>query len=98
MRHVESGVVFLTLGMYAYVPTLPDPYAANLGVLKAQFERVARYTLSANTGQTVWLWLISQTQWEPLAPNKDKVEVSFHFAPLANPIDIAPRGNDPRSR
>ncbi len=96
MRHVETGVVFLTLGMYAYVPTLPDPYAANLGILKAQFERVARYTLSANTGQTVWLWLISQTQWEPLAPDKDKVEVSFHFAPLANPIDTAPAATIPQ--
>ena len=82
MRHVEQGVVFLTLGIYAYVPTLPDPYAANLGVLKAQFERVARNKRSG--GQTVWLWLIAQTQWQPVAPDKDKVDVSFHFAPLAN--------------
>ena len=90
MQRVEKGVVFLTLGIYAYVPTLPDPYAANLGVLKAQFERVARFTRSGNTGQTVWLWLISQTQWQPLAPNKDKVDVSFHFAPLADQFGVAP--------
>ena len=82
MRHVEQGVVFLTLGIYAYVPTLPDPYAANLGVLRAQFERVARNKRSG--GQTVWLWLIAQTQWQPVALDKDKVDVSFHFAPLAN--------------
>jgi hypothetical protein len=87
MRHVEQGVVFLTLGVYAYVPTLPDPYAANLGVLKAQFERVARYERSG--GSNVWLWLIAQTQWQPGAPADDKVDVSFHFAPLADRGDVA---------
>ena len=46
MLRVEKGLVFLTLGMYGYVPTLPDPYAANLGVLRAQFERVAKYSSS----------------------------------------------------
>lgn len=89
MLRVEKGLAFLTFGMYAYVPTLPDPYAANLGALRAQFERVAKYKQS---GQSIWLWLVSQTQWEPLAPGKDadKVDVSFHFAPLQNQFDIAP--------
>ena len=90
MQHVENGVVFLTFGMYAYVPTLPDPYAANLGVLKAQFERVAGLKRSGLAGQTVWLWLVAQTQWQPLAPDRAKVEVSFHFAPLQDQFAIAP--------
>ena len=33
---VESGFLFLTFGLFAYLPTLPDPYAANLGVLRRQ--------------------------------------------------------------
>jgi hypothetical protein len=90
MRQVEKGGVFLAVGMYAYVPTLPDPYAANLGKLKAQFERVARFEQFGNAQDTVWLWLIAQTQWHLLTPDKDKVEVSFHFAPMPNHLAIAP--------
>ena len=29
---VEKGFLFLTFGLLAYIPTLPDPYAANLGI------------------------------------------------------------------
>jgi hypothetical protein len=89
MVHVERGVVFLTLGMYGYVPTLPDPYAANLGVLRAQFERT-RFSAVGLPGQTVWLWLVAQTQWQPQTSDTDQVEVSFHFAPLQNQFAIAP--------
>lgn len=89
MSRVEKGVVFLTFGMYAYVPMLPDPYAASLGVLKAQFERVAAFQRSGVAGQSVWLSLVSRTQWQPLAPDNDTVDVSFHFAPLRDQVDIA---------
>ena len=34
---VERGFLFLTFGLFAYLPTLPDPYAADLGFLKFQF-------------------------------------------------------------
>lgn len=81
-RRVESGVVFLTFGVHAYIPTLPDPYAANLGVLRAQFERISRYSSFSNSAQSVWMWLIARTSWQPLTQDRDKVEMSFHFAPL----------------
>ncbi len=84
MRRVERGVAFLTLGVLAYVPTLPDPYAANLGVLRAQFERISRYSSFTNSVQSVWMWLVARTSWQPLTPDRDKVEMSFHFAPLQN--------------
>jgi hypothetical protein len=90
MVHVEKGLVFLTVGVYGYVPTLPDPYAANLGALRAQFERVAKYSHSGIAGQTVWVWLVAQTQWQPQAKDIDQVEVSFHFAPLQSQSEIAP--------
>lgn len=84
MRRVDRGVVFLTFGVYAYLPTLPDPYAANLGVLRAQFERISRYSTFTNNAQSIWLWLVARTSWQPLKQDRNKVEVSFHFAPLQN--------------
>ena len=88
MRKVERGVVFLTLGVYAYVPTLPDPYAADLGVLRAQFERISRLSSFTNSAQAVWVWLVAQTNWQPATQDRDKVEMSFHFAPLQNQFAI----------
>lgn len=88
---VERGVLFFTLGLLAYLPTLPDPYAANIGKLKFQFRGGLK---SFNTGaafgaQTVWQWLVGQVAWEPGAADFDKVEVSFHFAPLQSTLQAA---------
>lgn len=88
MRRVERGVMFLTFGVYAYVPTLPDPYAANLGVLRAQFERISKLSSFTNSAQSVWLWLVARTSWQPITQDRDKVELSFHFAPLQNQFAI----------
>ena len=94
---VENGFLFLTFGMYAYLPTLPDPYAANIGRLRFQFrgERGSFVSGAALGGQTIWQWLICQVQWKPGAEDFDKVEVSFHFAPLQNPLQeaIAPQSS-----
>jgi hypothetical protein len=87
MVQVERGVVFLTFGIYAYVPTLPDPYAANLNALRAQFERRALDVRAAGVpGQTVWLWLACRTRWTPLDKKTDQVDVSFHFMPLGSAL------------
>ncbi|MEO8399926.1 MAG: hypothetical protein ABI550_08960, partial [Ignavibacteriaceae bacterium] len=83
---IKNGFLFLTFGMYAYLPSLPDPYAANLNKLKYQF-RGTRLT-DTFVGQTIWLWLVCQTKWEPKTEEKDKVEVSFHFAPLENQFQV----------
>lgn len=83
---VRRGFLFLTFGMYAYVPTLPDPYAANLGALRAQFRGRGNVLRDAalTSGQSIWLWLVSQIKWEPANEETDQVAVSFHFAPLQN--------------
>ena len=85
---VESGFLFFTFGLFAYLPTLPDPYAANLGVLRRQvrgreFVRKAASTLPI---PAVTAWLVSRVRWQPPAADggPDAVEVSFHFAPLSN--------------
>jgi hypothetical protein len=82
---VERGWLYLTFGLYAYLPTLPDPYAANLGCLKQQFRGQffdpatgARYDRGG-----VWSWLVCQVSWRPAAqPETEQVNASFHFAPL----------------
>ena len=48
-RTVQDGFLFLTFGLYAYLPTLPDPYAANLGVLRRQIQGQGRLAATART-------------------------------------------------
>jgi hypothetical protein len=87
---IKQGILFLTFGLQAYLPTLPDPYAANLGGLRSQF-RGGRGPLVAGTaaaGQNIWMWLVCQLVWQPGAAEDDKVEVSFHFAPLQNQFQV----------
>lgn len=88
---LTHGQMFLGFGLYSYLPTLPDPYAANLGVLQRQFEvRDSVPGMIANVpkrGSAVWMWLIGLVKWEPKA-DTFKVGVSFHFAPLTTQLQI----------
>lgn len=88
---VVRGNLFLTFGLYAYLPTLPDPYAANLTAFIRLQTRGASSTRMMNmgSGQTQpFMWLVSQVKWRPEARRGDEVEVSFHFAPLQNQFGI----------
>lgn len=87
---VQRGVMFLTFGLFAYLPTLPDPYAANIGNLKYQFRGRTNLASSSLAGQTIWMWLVCQVQWQPQTESPDRVQVSFHFAPLQNQFQILP--------
>lgn len=94
---ITHGFLYLTFGMYAYVPTLPDPYAANLGVLQRQFHgREGGLTgrLMSSNVPTILMWLVCQITWEPTAvpanDPHDKLDVSFHFAPLQNQFQPLP--------
>ncbi|QEC53804.1 hypothetical protein [Anseongella ginsenosidimutans] len=92
---VEKGFLFLTFGLLAYIPTLPDPYAANLGILKRQIGGPAagRLTGSSSKSNQITAWLVCRVAWsggmaDPVnaesPADQDQVEVSFHFAPLNN--------------
>jgi hypothetical protein len=78
--------VFLTVGLYAYLPTLPDPYAANINLLKRQYENANGAMGAAN--QNIWLWLVcrisSKPSTDPIVIEKgfDAVKTSFHFGNL----------------
>ncbi|AMR32707.1 hypothetical protein A0256_15390 [Mucilaginibacter sp. PAMC 26640] len=80
LKRVFTGNVYLTFGLLSYLPTLPDPYAANLGALKSQFENRGR--------SQVWLWLVCRVQWENSGEVAGKVGLSFHFAPLKEQFTV----------
>ena len=88
---VQSGFLFLTFGLFAYLPTLPDPYAANLGALHNHIR--GRGNVAGTSAATGFVsstpftsWLVSRIRWQVPAQDEDndEVEVSFHFAPLSN--------------
>jgi hypothetical protein len=82
--NVERASLFLTLGLQAYLPTLPDPYAANIEQLRFQFRGSDERSLYLANQANIWLLLICRVKWEPVALKEDQVGVSFHFAPLPN--------------
>jgi hypothetical protein len=76
---VTEGFLFLSFGLLAYIPTLPDPYAANLGLIRNQFrESIGQ---PGGSGATLQGWLIGRMAWST-GEDGDQVEVSFHFSPL----------------
>ncbi|MCF2151906.1 hypothetical protein IQ276_036980 [Desmonostoc muscorum LEGE 12446] len=95
-RKVSAGFLFLTFGLYAYLPTLPDPYAANLGILKRQIRgqgstvvdtfAAATFSQAAVSQAAITAWLVCRVRWQVPAEKdgNDEVAVSFHFAPLNN--------------
>jgi hypothetical protein len=91
LKVLTKGQMYLGFGLFSYLPTLPDPYAANLGVLQKQFELRNVAGVASNItkrGSRVWLWLIGLVKWKMPAEDAFKVDVSFHFAPLTAPLQI----------
>lgn len=98
LTKVERGWLYLTFGMYAYLPTLPDPYAANIGFLSFQFRGRGNDLRTSSVlagGGTPWLWLVCLVKWTgtPAPDVVDDVTVSFHFAPLQNQFQSVPWGD-----
>ncbi|WGK65306.1 hypothetical protein [Croceiramulus getboli] len=97
---MESGSLYLGYGMYEYIPTLPDPYAARL----ADCPRATNSTTgaaSASTGNEIKGLLLSLVRWSPPQDDSsfDRVVVSFHFVPnslrfLCRSLQPAPRDPD----
>jgi len=77
---VTKANLYLSFGLLAYVPTLPDPYAANLAGLRFQFRGGQGRTFS--NVPTAWATLICEIKWKPLDDENDAVQVAFHLAPL----------------
>jgi hypothetical protein len=70
---ITKSQTFLVFGLISYLPTLPDPYVANLGRLDKQFGK------KVSGVESIQNWLICQISQEPLSENIDSVQVNFHF-------------------
>jgi len=85
--HTEKASLVLSFGIYAYLPILPDPYAANLGSLRQQFAYEIRNEVhKGEYNQRVWLMLVCSIQWNKETDENDLVKVSFAFAPLPQQV------------
>ena len=75
---VENATLMLGMGLYGLLPTLPDPYAANVGWLRRQGRR-------GQDARRVGLLLVAAVTWTKAAADEDPdaVETRFAFAPLA---------------
>jgi hypothetical protein len=74
---VQTGNLLLGMGLYGLLPTLPDPYAANVAWLRRQ-SRTDQRTRQAG------LLLVAAVSWTKAASddNPDTVTTRFAFAPL----------------
>lgn len=88
-KKISNSKLLLTFGMFSYLPTLPDPYAANLGLLRRQFaNRVTDATGAVTQQRNMWLWLICMVDSKPLNQDKDDVKVSFHFGNMPGDTSV----------
>jgi hypothetical protein len=92
LKALTRGQMYLGFGLFSYLPILPDPYAANLGLFKRQFEiedsNLGMVNNAKRKGSVVWIWLMSLVKWEPREDKTFQVDVSFHFAPLTAALQI----------
>ena len=72
---VERAALWLGFGLYGLLPTLPDPYAANVrGIRQDSFTRINRPTQL----------LVASVAWEKAADDAlaDTIRTTFAFAPI----------------
>lgn len=78
-KKITESNSFLVFGMFGYLPTLPDPYLANFGMLRGQFR------LQAKTYEQIQNWFFCKIVQTPVPDEFDEVKVTFHNSPQANP-------------
>ncbi len=79
LASLTRGEITIVMGLFAYLPTLPDPYAANLGIIKRQFQRTGNnFTISNNmvAGTDVWMWVLAMVRWDNTS---QRVTTSFEL-------------------
>lgn len=70
---ITKSETMLVFGLLAYLPTLPDPYLANVAYLR-------RLQSGGNRGfEGIITWLVCQISQTPQEEGLDKVKVKFHF-------------------
>ncbi len=76
---VQSGALLLGMGLYTLLPTLPDPYAANVGFMRQSRGRGSRVV-------QVTQLLVASVTWSKAATDDvaDTVTTAFAFAPAGS--------------
>lgn len=90
-----EGNLLLSFGMYSYLPTLPDPYLANIGILRRQFEQRNTRIHDNGANRQIWLWLIAMVNFKPVDDELDEVKVSFHFGNMAAALQAGASAGTP---
>lgn len=75
-KRITESQTFLVQGLVNYLPTLPDPYLANLGI----FGQLGKNTDSINA---ISQWMICRIIQNAKSDDSDDVRVSFHFGKAA---------------
>ncbi|MBN7815927.1 hypothetical protein [Algoriphagus pacificus] len=83
---IIKSQTFLVFGMLSYMPTLPDPYVANFGILARQFGDKRKGLDGIKS------WLVCQITQDPGSEELDKVTVNFHFGPT-NQSSVSSQGD-----
>ena len=80
---VEQATLLLGMGLYGLLPSLPDPYAADVGWLRRQGRSGIRQ-------QFVIQLLVADVAWTKAGADgdPDAVAISFAFAPVAAQSDV----------
>ncbi|OOG77070.1 hypothetical protein [Algoriphagus sp. A40] len=78
-KRILKSETFLVFGLLGYLPTLPDPYLANLTYLQRLNNRGGKDGVEG-----IISWLVCQISQAPKNEKTDNVKVSFHFGPASN--------------
>ncbi len=97
-EHFDKGILLAAFGLLAYLPTLPDPYAANTGIFgRRRDQRYDNRGFPIYTSNDYNTLLVGMAGWPttPGDPDNQSSIVSFHFAArpgLTDRNDTARRG------
>ena len=94
---VDKGTVALGLGLYGLLPTLPDPYAANVGWLLATPYGRGRIARVAELLSATVTWKRPANADADAEAPADEVAVGFTFAPVGNLADLFGRWSAART-
>lgn len=83
-RTLKNGKLFLLNGLYYFLPTLPDPYAANLGpFLRSQQREVGNIRGGSANYKRIIAYLLCTVSWPAEEDSGDlNAEVAYQFLPL----------------
>lgn len=78
-KGIVKSKTFLVFGLLGYLPTLPDPYLANVAYLKRMTQQG-----KGKGVEGIISWLVCQISQDPVTKKPDRVKVSFHFGLESN--------------